>query len=935
MGDLRLDTRLDATAWRAHAARAIDPGSPDTSLAILTIESGDDAVRMPPDRPLTTRQIELLRQWVTEGAPYAEHWAWQPPAPITVPPGDHPVDAFIDATLARTGFVASERATPETRLRRASLVVTGLPPTLEELDAFLADPSDAAYEAAVDRMLASDRHAEHLARDWLDHVGYGDSNGMYADTERDMSAWRDWVIAAFRDDMPLDQFVTRQLAGDLAGGADSDAQLATAMLRLHRTTEEGGIYLEEFRALYASERAELVANSLMGVTMQCARCHNHRYDPLSQRDYYRLTACFNRVNDEGGSPPLVPYDARPVLVAAGPLQREALAVARDAANLARTALAALDVDALVAAWEEELTARTFQPAMFGATTTTHGTSLAASAGTVTASGASPHIETWDVEVLATAPVALRLSDWMGRADTGVVLSEVRLRIESPSRRHSIPLDVRSAVDGSSHEALTDGTTAVGMEIMPGRVLLLIPRESVVLAPGEHLHLALDMQRGNASTTARLRVEASSQPSASLDDALDAILARDPASRSPSERASVRAHYLRFAASATVRAQAARLDALERRAAALSVAPHTRVMHDDDPARLTSVLARGDFFRPLEEVTCGAPAALAPDGVGDFADRGELARYLVSEGSPLTARVLANRLFQLVFGRGLVATPQDFGTRGALLSHPALLDWLAGDLMDSGWDARALIRLLVTSEAFQRSSVARPDLLEVDPHNELLAMGPRRRLDAEVIRDQALFVSGLLVERMGGPSVRPYHPEGLYEQLTDAGESYMRTYRPDVAPDRIHRRAMYTFWRRSNLLPSLSLLDAPGRTGPAARREATITPTQSLALSNDPLFVEAARHLAERAHRETGGDVDASIRWLFRACTARAPLPDEQVILRQRFDDEIALISTDATALVVLDIGESDRAFAGDPSTHAALTAVARTVLTLGETITEE
>lgn len=942
-GELRLDTRLGATERRLGGARAIDPGSPDQSLFVTTAESEDPAVRMPPEgTALTERELLLVRRWIEEGAPYAEHWAYTPPTRPEVPSGaTSPVDAFVDATLTRVGVTASGRADPAAQLRRVSLVLTGLPPSLEELDAFLADPSDAAYEAAVDRMLSSDRHAEHLARDWLDHVGYSDSNGMYMDVERDVWAYREWVIQAFADDMPLDRFLTLQLAGDLGAAPSSDDQLATGLLRLHRTTEEGGIYGEEFRALYAAERATTVANTMLGLTFQCARCHTHRYDPLTQRDFYRLTACFNRVGDQGGTPPLVPFDAVPVLVAMGPLQRAELASVRSQLAAARASLRALDLGAELASFEATLgsTVR-FDPAGLASARTEEGTTLAITGpGTLSATGASPHTESWDVVLNRVSPIhAVRLSDITSRlSDRPTTLSEVRLRVESANARRTIDLEIRfspsSGVSGDGLAAI-DGTTTNGLEVPDGGEVLLLPAGPIVLAPGEELHLSIDMRRGNGSAAARLRIETSADPLATFDDALRAIHATPRASRSTTDQSRLTEHFARFHGSAEANALAATVAALGRLETELSITPHTRVMRDDDPSRVTHVLARGDFFRPLEEVSCGIPVALAGASDPNRRDRADVAAWMVSEDNPLTARVLVNRLFQVIFGRGIVSSPQDLGTRGGLPSHPLLLDWLATELVSSGWDARHILRLLVTSEAFRRSSVDRPDVAAFDPGNELLARGPRRRLDAEVLRDQALFISGLLVERLGGPSVRPYHPRGLYEQLIDFDDSPMRTYRTDRAPERMHRRGLYTFWRRGTLLPSLSLLDAPDRLGPVPRREATITPTQALALMNEPLFVEAARALAERARREEA-DVDAAIASMFRRATARPSTAEEAGILRAQYEDELALARADVSVLAVLAIGEADRDSAGDPAAHAAMTAVARTILTLSETITEE
>lgn len=931
-GDLRLDTRLGATLRRLGGRRAIQPGSPDASLVIATIESTDPALRMPPDAPLDRDDVELLRLWIAQGAPYAEHWAYAPPVRPDVPAGPtSPVDAFIDAMLVRTGFEASPRATPEAQLRRLSLALTGLPPTPEELDAFLAAPDDVAYEATVERLLESDRHAEHLARDWLDHVGYGDSSGMYMDVEREMWAYREWVIDSFRSNRPLDAFLTLQLAGDLGLGATDDDRLATAFLRLHRATEEGGIHLDEFQALYASERAVMTANAMLGMTMQCARCHEHRYDPLTQRDFYRLTACFHRVNDSAITAPIVPPrldEIRPSLTALGPLQRAELAEVRSERAAIDAALDALEVDAALAAWDAALGAGpTYAPAVVRSATGAEGSTLTPSGARVVASGTTPHVESWDVVLDAPAGLrAVRIRDILPRGALPPVLSEVRLRVEGPTSRRTLAIETRGA------PTLDDGATSTDLEAPTQVIVVLL--EPLALGPGERLHVLVDMRRGNGRLAGEMAFDVSDDAIATLDDALLTAHARPPASRTTAQRTALRSHYLLFHASdPTTHRQAVASFELSRREVVLSQPSTTRIMRDDAPDITTHILARGDFYRPLEVVGCGVPEALT-SGDPLRADRGALAEWIVGPDNPLTARVIANRLFQLVFGRGIVATPQDFGSRGAIPSHPELIDWLATELVASGWDARHLLRVLVTSEAFRRSSAARPELADVDPDGELWARGPRRRLDAEVLRDQALYVAGLLVERVGGPSVRPYQPGGLYEQLVDE-DNPMRTYRPDRAPERIHRRGVYTFWRRGTLLPSLLLLDAPDRTVPAARRDVTITPTQALALANEPLFVEAARALAERERREHPGDVDAQLRSLFRRATARVPTAEELAILRTTYDDELALARTEPATAAVLAIGESDWDADGDVAALVALTTVARTVLTLDETITRE
>ncbi|MFO0683037.1 MAG: PSD1 and planctomycete cytochrome C domain-containing protein [Sandaracinus sp.] len=941
-GGVALHSRLLATSPTSHGA-PIAPGHPEASLVVQRISQTDPTLRMPLGAsPLSAEDISTLTRWIAQGARY-ESWSFTPPTRPSVPSAaTHPVDAFVRDRLARHGVEPSPPADPATLVRRVTLDLTGLPPTPEEVDAFVADPSDAAYEALVDRLLASPRHAEHLAHDWLDLAGYGDSDGIYFDERRTMWPYRDWVIDAFARDVPLDELVIAQLAGDLLPGAGPDDALPTAFLRTHPTTEEGGVDEEQYRIQYAMARTTQVGAALLGLTIQCASCHNHKYDPITQHDFYALTACFNRVHDLPRNRPEVEADGQPTVSAPSPLVRARLESMRSERATAAATLGAIDVGAERASWEAGLPsgAVAWLAPHYASLGTALGTTLSASGARVTASGPSPDVETWELVVDAPATIrALRITTGPIRGEPGYTprLSEVDAWIESSGARRLVPFERAVAPDGTDLAAVIDGSTTVMLEALQPIEVRLAPAAPIVLASGEQLHLRIDARRGLEITFAHLDIEVSTDARGTLTDAELASLALPEASRSTTQRAALDDAFARLHASDTTREAAQRVSALDRAIATLSVSPLTRVMADDDPARVTHILLRGLFDQPTAPVSCAVPASLTEHGATPptITNRLDVARWLMGPESPTTARVLANHYVQHILGRGLTSTPGDLGAMGDVPSDPALLDWLAVELRESGWNLDAFLRLLVTSATYRQSSHERADLAAIDPNNRLLARAEHFRLDAEVIRDQALAASGLLVEELGGPPVMPYHPERLYEAVSDHPDAFLITYRPDRAVPALHRRAIYAFWRRATLLPSLALFDAPDRVTPFPRRDRTDTPTQALAAIDEPLFVEAARALAERARRERPGDVDAQITRMFRLCDGRAPRAEEVVLLRAAYDDELSSARSDRSVLGVLQVGGSARDSAGDPAAHAALTLVAQAILASSETMTRE
>ena len=700
-GKLGLATREAAIAPRDHALSAIVPGKPLDSEAYRRLISDDPNKRMPPPdsgMALTPAQINTLKRWIEQGAEYQSHWSFMPPATPPLPDVSdvswcrNPIDRFVLARLDHEKLKPSPEAARETLIRRVALDVTGLPPTPAEVDAFVADASPDAYEKVVDRMLASPRYGERMAQHWLDAARYADTAGYQADWERSMWPWRDWVVRAFNANVPFDRFTVEQLAGDMLPDATLDQRLATGFNRNHRINDEGGIIPEEYAVEYVVDRVETTAAVWLGLTAGCARCHDHKYDPLSQREFYRLFAYFNNVPEVG-------QDGRKGY-------------------------------------------------------------------------AEPHI--------------------------------------------------------------------------------------VVPTPGF-----------------------------------------GPPQGTP-----------------------------------------VMVMREMATPRDTYLLKRGLYDQPdeSEKLSPGIPAALLTSASSQKHpnNRLELARWLVAPENPLTARVTVNRFWQQLFGTGLIKTSEDFGAQGEFPSHPELLDWLATEFVRIGWDVKAFHKLVLTSATYRQSSRLTPELRERDPENRLLARGSRYRLDSHAVRDNALAVSGLLVEKPGGPPVKPYQPPGLWEELSFGnGKTTIDKYVQDTG-DKLYRRTLYTFWKRTVPPPALAIFDAAGRETCTVRLGRTNTPLQALNLLNDVTYVEAARKLAERMMREGGSTPTERLTYGFRLATSRRPSPREVASLLRGFEQYSSTYRSErAAAEALLAVGESPRDATLAAAELAAYTASANVLLNLDETITRE
>jgi hypothetical protein len=780
--ELRLDTHEGVLA-ELNGHKVVTPGDPQASELIRRLLSTDPDEVMPPSstkKTLTAPQIETLKRWIREGAVWGKHWAFEPLTPPSVPqvPAGfgtvvNPIDNFVLARLQTEQLQPSPAADKTTLIRRVTLDLTGLPPTPEEVEAYLADESPTAYEKLVDRLLASPRYGERMVWDWLEAARYADSNGYQGDNERTMWPWRDWAVSAFNSNLPFDQFTTWQLAGDLLSDATRDQKLATGFLRNHMINGEGGRIAAENRVDYVLDMTETTGTVWMALTLNCCRCHDHKFDPLRQVDYYSLFDFFNQTPvDGGGGNPQTP----PVLEVPSPEQTAQLAAAS-----AEHAAAAAEL-------------ATLEQAVFG-------------------NGAEP---------LSKSKLAANLSD------------ELKKFLDRPAKDR----------DSNQLQKLTE--VVHDLEQEPYKQLL------------EKVKSLVDRRNGVSGSI-----------------------------------------------------------------------PRVMVMADQPNRRETFVLTKGLYNKPTETKVSGNTPASLPALPSEAArNRLGLAQWLISKENPLTARVIVNRFWQQVFGIGLVKTSEDFGVQGEKPSHPELLDWLAADFRDSGWNVKALMKQIVMSATYRQSSHVAPGMAERDPQNRLLARGARYRLPSWMIRDQALAASGLFVEKVGGPPVKPYQPDGVWEEATFGNKQY----KADTG-EALYRRSLYTFWRR--IVGPTMFFDVAPRQFCVVKPLRTNTPLQALAIMNDVQYIEAARALAERAMK-TSPDRDSQIAFAFRRLLGRGPRSEEIAVLGTSFDrqlEEYRMAHQEAESL--LKQGASPRDTSLNIAEHAALTGVMLAILNLDETLTRE
>jgi hypothetical protein len=999
-GGLRLDQKESAFAPAESGETAIVPGDVAKSELLRRITSTDQDEVMPPPKEhkkLQPTQVELLRQWIAQGAPWSGHWAFQPVKKSEVPGGKNqqagagnPIDAFVLARLEKEGLGFSPEESPERLIRRLSLDLTGLPPTIAEVDAFVREATvgrQSAVENLVDRLLASPHFGERLALPWLDLARYGDTSGYHNDSLRDMWLWREWVIKAFNENKPFSDFTIEQLAGDLLPNATIDQQVASGFHRNVMTSDEGGLIEEEYLNLYITDRVATTGVAWLGLSLGCAQCHDHKYDPITMRDYYQLYAFFASV-PESGKDGVRDRNPKPFLRVPTPEQAAQLAqfdADFAAADKAEKELAQ-SLDAQQAAWEESFTRQATAPEpagpwvrmpldVDGHGVTDAGQKVEAAPrgeftfveGSVDQSfrvegtgwleygdkfgfehdqpfsvaawlrlkpqGGSPFgkmeqggaTRGWDLEFHGTKPSFHLIHHWPGNA----------IHIQG---ERDLPADT------FLHLAVTyDGSgRAAGVKMFVNGQLektkVRIDKLTGTIKTGAPFSIG---RRGDAGSAFTGRVDDFRLYSRALDAGEVAslgggahlqLLATPAAQRTPEQKAQLKKIYRESFATAYLEAKRRAADLKKARDEFEKTVPNTMVMAEMAKPRDTFIKVRGAYDQNGEKVTTGFPEFLpkpdAPPANGTRYTRLDLARWLASPEHPLTARVAVNRWWAMLFGTGLVKTLNDFGNQGEWPSHPELLDWLAADFARD-WDIKRAIRQMVMSRTYRQTSQVSAELLARDAENRLLARGPRQRLDAEIIRDNALAVAGLLDRRLGGKSIKPAQPPGIWEVNEMGGQSYKKSDGPDQ-----YRRGLYVYWRRSTVYPSFITFDAPTREFCSAARPRTSTPLQALVLMNDPVYVEAARAFAQRALREGGSDSAARLDWMWRTALSRPPGEAERAILEKTLARQIADYTQDGQAAqALLKVGDAANPPDVPAFELAAWTAVASVILNLNETIT--
>jgi hypothetical protein len=978
---LRLDKHEGALAKLESGKVALVPGKSNESSLYQRITSKDPELRMPPidsGKELTQAEIKLLQRWIDGGGQWSGHWAFQTPQKPELPgpvkgwKAENSIDLFIQPALEAAALKPAPEARKETLIRRLTLDLTGLPPTIKEVDAFLQDDSTAAYERVVDRLLKSSRYGEHMGRRWLDAARFADTHGLHLDNERSIWPYRDWVIDAFNRNVPFDQFTIEQLAGDLLPNPTLAQRVATGFNRCNVTTSEGGSINEEYFVRYAVDRVETTSTVWLGLTSGCAACHDHKYDPLTQKEFYQLFSYFFSLTEkamDGNAllPPPVVRVATKKQVAQQQQLREQIAAARK------------EIETGVANWkyvdpmadakplpltqndkvwfDDELPAGA-KPQGNGpnpwkfVTAPEHPVYSGKNSSVRTGKGITQHFFTGAKEPLVInandrlfayvyldpkdppETVQLQFNDgtWEHRAHWGADKAFL------PGRKNASNMPMGPLPETGKWVRLEVSAATVGLK--PGSKLngwaftqfngtvhwdkagvvtigALSPAQRASLAQWEHF---------------RAKIKQPGVP-ADVQKVLD--VAKEKRTKEQGEK--LLRYYLQHVNPESRKRFAEPLknqDTWNKELAGIEKAiPSTLIMQERKEPRQAHVLERGQYTEKREKVSSLVPGWLGTPVEGAPGNRLGLAQWLVSPTHPLTARVTVNRFWQHYFGTGLVKTSEDFGVQGEQPSHPALLDWLAVDFIESGWDMKRLHKMLVMSATYRQSSRVSEKKLSADPLNRLLSRGPRFRLDAEVIRDQALVISGLLVEEIGGKSVRPYQPAGLWKPVGFGG-SNTSVFKQDKG-DKLYRRSMYTFWKRTSPPPTMTIFDAPDRETCQVRRARTNTPLQALVLMNDVQFIEAARKFAEKVMSEGGAGTEQRVTFAFRSVLARQPSSSELATLTKLFTDYQAEFKAAAgSAGKLLAAGESARDEALDVNELGAWTMIVHLLLNLSETVTK-
>jgi hypothetical protein len=971
---LRLDTQDGAFAALESGKHALVAGKPNESEVIVRITTSEEYLKMPPEKtgkPLSADEISLITRWIEQGAEWKTHWSFQPVKRPSVPLTNdlshlrNPIDLFIQAKLDTKGLKPSREADKTSLIRRLTLDLTGLPPTPAEVDAFLADQSDNAYETLVDRLLSSKRYGEHMARYWLDAARYGDTHGLHLDNERSMWKYREWVIDAFNNNTPFHQFTIEQLAGDLLPTPTQDQLIATGFNRCNVTTSEGGSIDEEVLVRNTVDRVETTATVFLGLTAGCAVCHDHKFDPLSQKEFYKLFAFFHSTADaplDGNAlaPPPILKTPMPEHTSEIETLNKKIADLRTTMNDRLARIEYKEPENVPPPSTEPKEYVWIEDALPSGATDQGGWTFVeapepvhsgAKASKRKSTGLSQHF-------FDNAAQPLRV----GQGDK--LFTYVYLDPNDPPKEIMLQWN-----DGTWEHRVYWGENAIpwGGENSPARramgelpkagewVRLEVDAAHVGLNPGAAIRgWAFTQHDGTCYWDKAGIISSMPQETATFESLAgwEPVGKSDPAvpgdvkgalnvaadQRNDDHRRIIRNYFLERVYPKTrdeFGPMRGEIEAAEKRKTEIDAAiPTTLVMAEMPSRRETFLLVRGQYDKKGDKVEAGTPAALPPMPKDAPASRLGLAQWLTDREHPLTSRVTVNRFWQQFFGTGIVKTAEDFGAQGQWPTHPELLDWLSADFMENGWNVKRLLKQMVMSHTYRQSSQVTPEVLAIDPTNELLARGPRYRLDAEVLRDSALSISGLLVERFGGKSVKPYQPEGVWEAVGFIG-SNTRDFKRDDG-DALWRRSLYTFWKRTAPPPSMQIIDAPTRETTCVRRPRTNTPLQALVLLNDPQFVEAARKFAERIVAEGGATAESRVDFACKMTLARPPSTEERAALVQLQASRMAKYAANPElATKLLQVGDSPKNDQIPPHELASWTLVANVLMNLDEFICKE
>ena len=976
----RLDTKEGVFAVGKSGKKNILLRDAKNSELVHRIEEAEGDGLMPPlksGKKLNADQIKLIKQWINEGANYGEHWAFVVPKSNSVPDVNNskwvrtPIDAFVLSRLESNNITPSPQASKEVLIRRLTLDLIGLPPTLKEVDDFLRDDSPQAYEKVVDRLLASNQYGERMAMQWLDYARFADSNGFQTDSSRSMWPWRDWVINAYNANMPFNQFTIEQIAGDMLPNATKSQIIATGFNRNHRLNGEGGLIAEEWRIENVIDRVDTTSQTWLGLTLACARCHDHKYDPISQKEFYQFFAFFNNLpesgtlagNQTGGN-------TEPVEEIESPTQNTESLKIQLAIKEQESLILKLDekVDPMIKEWEpvfkekvnsagnvwiplNPTTVKSEGGAKFSKLTD----------GSYLASGKNPTNDVYTITsnvskgsfsaiLLECFPDPSLPNQSLGRFSNGnFVLSKIEAELSSPSLKTPLKIAFNKAIADYSQKGW-DIINVVGNDSSKGWAVdgptrrditkaMFVSPQLVDIPENSTIKISLSHQALSQHNIGRFRIAISSVPGElitlngfQVPVNITKIIETDPQKRSLQQKEELRKYYKatsfkehKVASDKLVLLKNNLVDSKKN-------IPGVMVMKEG-PVRDTFMLIRGEYDKKGPKVVAGLPSVLPPLPKDKPMNRLGLAYWMVDPSNPLTSRVWVNRMWEKFFGYGLVRTSENFGAQSEFPSHPELLDWLASKFVSLNWDMKAMQKIVVMSSVYQQSSNLNPSLLNNDPENRMLARGSRLRLSGETLRDQALFASGLMVNKTGGPSVRPYMPEGVWDETSRYGD--LRNYKNDKG-EALYRRTMYTIWKRTAAPPTMLLFDAPNREACSVKRSRTNTPLQALALLNEVTYVEAARKLAEKIIREGGNTPDDKLTTGFRIVTGRRPDSSELAILVKGFHKDYENFkSKPENAKRFTSLGESPLANTADISELAAYTLSANILLNLDEVVNRE